>query len=353
MSEKQLHALVGSMQQIASVRPVTYREGRAAGMNAVEVQNGPMRYVVMLDKCLDISELNYKGVNFHFLSKPGLMGRNHFDTNGREAQRSIMGGLFFTCGYENICPPCEDEGVTYPMHGRMRSTPAEHVCCDALWHDGKYHLRVSGEMRESELFGENMCLRRTIESIFGQKSITITDEITNCAYRDEPMLVLYHFNMGYPLLAPTAELVIPSLEAWPRDADADASCWDRMSLPVDNRPEQVFEHRLKTDGAGNAFCAFVNDDLELGFMLSFQTAVLPKFMEWKSMASGDYVLGLELSNASVLGRLEQKKHGLPYLSAFETRKIVIKATVIEGKDDIARVREQARRILNLKSEDKP
>lgn len=349
MTEKQLHAMVGSMQQMASVRPVMFREGRAAGLNAVEVQNGPMRYVVMVDKCLDISELNYKGINFHFLSKPGLMGRNHFDTNGIEAQRSIMGGLFFTCGYENICPPCEDEGVAYPMHGRMRTTPAEHISCDAFWQDGEYRLRVTGEMRESELFGENMRLRRTIESTFGQKSITITDEITNCAYREEPMLLLYHFNMGYPLLTPSAELVIPSQEAWPRDDDADASCWNRMSLPVDNRPEQVFEHRLKDDGAGNSFCAFVNDDLELGFMLSFQTTVLSKFIEWKSMASGDYVLGMELSNASVLGRLEQKKHGLPYLSAFETRKIVIKATVLEGKDDIACVRELARSYIENKT----
>ena len=168
------------------------------------------------------------------------------------------------------------------------------------------------------------------------------------------MLVLYHFNMGYPLLAPTAELVIPSLEAWPRDADADASCWDRMSLPVDNRPEQVFEHRLKTDGAGNAFCAFVNDDFwSWGLCCLSRPRFCRNLWSGSRWPRGDYVLGLELSNASVLGRLEQKKHGLPYLSAFETRKIVIKATVIEGKDDIARVREQARRILNLKSEDKP
>ena len=56
----------------------------------------------MIDKCLDIAEVNWKGYNISFLSKPGLTGRNHYDTHGAEAQRSIMGGMLFTCGLENI-----------------------------------------------------------------------------------------------------------------------------------------------------------------------------------------------------------------------------------------------------------
>ena len=81
---------------------------------------------------MDIASLEYKGMNLNFTSKPGLNGRNPFDTHGEEALRSIMGGLFFTCGLENICAPCTTDGKDYPMHGRMRTTPAEHEltnCC--------------------------------------------------------------------------------------------------------------------------------------------------------------------------------------------------------------------------------
>ena len=92
----------GSIQQLAYARRICYDEGRARGLHAVEVCNGPMRFVITLDKCMDISELSWRGEQMTFLSKPGLNGRNPFDTNGAEAQRSIMGGLFFTCGYENI-----------------------------------------------------------------------------------------------------------------------------------------------------------------------------------------------------------------------------------------------------------
>ena len=102
---------------------------------------------------LDITDLTYKGMNMTFLAKPGLEGRNQYDTNGQEAQRSIMGGLFFTCGLENICAPCMIDGKDYPMHGRMRTTPAEHVCTDVLTDGDEVRLVISGEMREAELFG--------------------------------------------------------------------------------------------------------------------------------------------------------------------------------------------------------
>ena len=92
---KELLRMVGSMQQLAYVRPFTYEEGRARGMKAYEVKNGPLRFSVTADKCLDLADVSFCGHNISFLAKPGLMGRNHFDTNGAEAQRSIMGGTHF------------------------------------------------------------------------------------------------------------------------------------------------------------------------------------------------------------------------------------------------------------------
>ena len=59
---------MGSMQQAAYIRPVTFAEGRSTGLKAYEVKNGPLCYKLTADKCLDMSELSYKGVNFSFLS---------------------------------------------------------------------------------------------------------------------------------------------------------------------------------------------------------------------------------------------------------------------------------------------
>lgn len=255
-------AHMGSLQQAAYVRPIEYQEGRAHGLKAIEVKNGPLRFVSMADRALDVCQFEYRGENLTFLSKPGLNGRNQFDTNGLEAQRSIMGGLFFTCGFENICAPyVTPEGGKYPagsfpMHGRIRTTPAEHVGSDAHWTaEGDYVLEVSGEMREAELFGENLVMRRKITSVYGQPSITVEDEVTNESFRDEPLMWMYHCNFGWPLLAEGAEVVIPSRKATPRDETtaADTTPWNEIQAPEANRPESVYLHELAADENGRSF----------------------------------------------------------------------------------------------------
>ena len=327
----------GSMQQAAYVRPVTYGEGRSSGLKAWDVKNGPLSFRVMADKCLDVSEFSYKGVNMSFLSKPGLQGRGHYDTNGNEALRSIMGGLFFTSGAESICAPCTIDGTDYPMHGRLRSTPAEHLCGDAFWEGDEYYLKVSGEMREASLFGENLTLRRSLETVYGSKTLTLTDEFENEAFREEPLMLLYHINLGWPFLDENTRLYIPTKKVTPRDkaAEGHEDRYDRMDTPKDNEPEYVFIHNLKTDGAGCAEALAVNAALGLGLRIAWDTRNLPYFMEWKSTASGDYVVGLEPANSSVYGRPWHEERGTVHkLAPFAKEKNVLTFTVLDGKEEI-------------------
>ena len=41
-AKSDLMKYVGSMQQAAYIRPLTFAEGRSAGLKACEVRNGPM-----------------------------------------------------------------------------------------------------------------------------------------------------------------------------------------------------------------------------------------------------------------------------------------------------------------------
>lgn len=345
MKKEELYQYIGNMEQLAYVRPMICGNGRSAGMKVFEVKNGPLGFQVMGDKCLDISGLSYKGINMSFLSKPGLQGRNHYDTNGQEALRSIMGGMFFTAGLENICAPYAAEGKEYPMHGRIRTTPAEHICTKAAWEDGEYKLTISGEMREAELFGENMVLRRKIESIYGKRTITITDTIENEAFRDEPMMILYHINLGYPFLDPNLRLYIPTRNVQARDeaGEGHERDYDHMDLPKDNEPEYVFIHDLQTDEGKNTWILAVNHELKLGLKLEFNMKNLPYFMEWKSTASGDYVIGLEPSNSSVYGRgYHEKQHNLHKLKPFEKETTGLKFTILDGECEISQALESFR-----------
>lgn len=338
MKQAELLRRVGSLQQVAYARRICYDEGRARGLNAVEVSNGPMHFVILLDKCMDVSELSWKGERMTFLSKPGLNGRNPFDTHGSEAQRSIMGGLFFTCGYENICAPYRaEDGRDYPMHGRMRTSPAEHVSIQARWEDEKYVISVSGDIREAELFGENLLLHRTITTVYGEPELRVTDEIRNEAFRAEPLMLMYHCNMGYPFLDEGCRLLLPTEKVEPRDAvsAAQAARWNVMDAPQDNAEEFVYLHTLKNNADGSSFAALVNDRRSLALQIGFNRRELPYFGQWKSTGSGDYVMGLEPGNACVYGRRFHEQRGdLPMLDAQSEKAFHLSFRIFDGEDAI-------------------
>lgn len=349
MDKKELYQYVGSMQQMAYIRKVTCEEGRSAGLRMFDVKNECLQYQVMCDKCLDVAGFSYKGINMNFLSKPGLQGRNHYDTNGKEALHSIMGGLFFTAGLENICAPYKNETGEYPMHGRIRTTPAEEVSSSQEWTKDGLVLKVSGTMREAELFGENMVLRRSIGTVAGSKSIKVTDEIENEAYRDEPLMLLYHINLGYPFLTPAMRLYIPTKKVTPRDeaSRGHEDRYDRIDKPKKNEPEYVFIHDMKKTKDKSTWVLAVNPDLKLGLKIQFNMKNLPYFMEWKSTAAGDYVIGLEPSNSSVYGRGFHEKNGdLHMLKPFQKEKNELVFTVLDGDEEIQAAVEEFEKQFN-------
>jgi len=336
-SKKDLFRHVGSLQQLIYSRPVRFQEGRSEGMNAYEVKCGDLFFHAAADKCLDISDLSYKGMNMTFLSKPGLMGRNAWDTAGAEAQRSIMCGLFFTCGLENICAPCTVEGKNYPMHGRLRTTPAEHCSSDVIIGEDGAKVVLTAEGREAELFGENLVLRRRIETELGKNSILLTDEIENQSFREEPFMLMYHCNMGYPFLNESSEVFLPSLEVKGREgfSEKHKDKWNIMEAPVDNAEEYVFFHKLASDSDNNTMALIVNNERSVGLTIEFGMDNLPWFTEWKSVCSGDYVMGLEPANVTPYNREAHLWEGdLKKIAPFEKKSFSLRFTVVDGEEEI-------------------
>ena len=337
--KKEIMSYVGNMQQLAYVRPVSYTEGQAKGLGTYQVKNGDLCFNLMADKCLDISELSYKGVNLSFLSKPGLKYMGHFGSDA--GIRSIMGGFLFTAGMENICAPITIDDRDYAMHGHVRSLPAEHLSGTAEWVGDEYVLSVSGEMREAELFGENLLLKRKISTAFPGKKIIIEDRIENQAHRDEAFLLLYHINFGYPFLTEDCEILIPSEKVVPRDevSEMHQGKWDRMEKPIDNEEEYVFLHSPIKTAEGKVIVAIYNTRMKMGVSIEYDPEVLPYFMEWKTLGSGDYALGLEPSNASVFGReYHHNNNTLPLIGSFEEKTITLVVEIIDGDEEYEKLK---------------
>lgn len=322
---------MGSIQQMAYVRNMEFKEGRAWGLKAFQVKSGDLQFTAAQDKCLDIVELSYKGRTLNFLSKPGLQNRQHYDSSGFDAQRSIMGGLFFTCGTDNVGTPEVEAHHPLPMHGSLRSTPAEHVCGDAFWVGDEYHIRISGEMRQAQLFGENVVLRRTIETVLGSNVISIQDEFENESYEEVPFMLLYHCNAGYPLLDQGAVIDIPAEQTVLRGEDRQTSLnWREMEAPEDGKPEEVFFHQVSADEKGDTYAAVINKELGLGLKVHYNKYQLPNLTQWKSAASGDYALGLEPCNCRVNGQTwEKENRTLKTLKSGEKKVVNLKFEILE------------------------
>ena len=92
---------------------------------------------------------------------------------------------------------------------------------------------------------------------------------------------------------------------------------------------------MQSDAKGDTQVLVVNEALGLGLKLSYNMRYLPYFMEWKSTASGDYVIGLEPANSSVYGRPYHEEKGTVHkLAPFAKEKNVLNFTVLDGRAEI-------------------
>ncbi len=150
-------------------------------------------------------------------------------------------------------------------------------------------------------------------------------------------MLLYHANLGWPFLDETTQFYIPTKKITPRNSDAEGheDRYNVMEAPKDNEPEYVFMHELKSDPQENTEVIAVNPNLKLGLKISWNMKYLPHFMQWKSIASGDYVVGLEPANSLVHGRKwYHEKGNIHTLAPFKREKNILTFTILEGDSEI-------------------
>ena len=267
--------------QVASLRRYTITEGRGKGLDVIDCDNGKIRFLLNVTKACDMMQLYYKGQNVSFISKNGFMAREIGFLNRFE------GGMLYTCGLDSVGGR---EG--YEEHGSFHNTPAQiiHAECNDK------QIVVEAEIRSTELFGRNLTLRRRITADIGSDTVSVQDTLVNKSYRDEDYCLLYHVNVGYPMLDDGAKVVANSDVCLPRTpwSEKHLETAFQMSAPVPNMEETCYYLEPKLNAV-----SLVNEKLGRSFTVSYSGDTLPNFLEWKAMASGDYALGLEPSTTKL------------------------------------------------------
>jgi hypothetical protein len=337
-SRDDLQRYVPDMGQLAPIRRSTLREGRAEGIDTVDFATGSgFQFTVLPGRGLDISQASFRGIPLYWRTFAGEVAAPYFEPHGFGWQRSAFGGLMSSGGLASMGSPSVDGGAEFGIHGRISNVPASNVWADAGWDGDRYRLWVRGKVSEAEALGTNLVLTREISTELGASHLTIRDRVENRTFARAEHMMLYHFNIGFPLLSANAQLLVDTERVEPRDADSVAGfdCWDRFDAPQAGRAHQLFHHKLRPDAEGRAHVVLAgmpdHPDGPMAVYLSYSHNTLPWFANWKSMASGDYVTGIEPANAWVEGRAAEREAGrLKFLEPWQAIEYEVEFGVLSG-----------------------
>lgn len=328
---------IGDMSQIAGLKRYSFSEGKAKGVEAIDVKTGSgLSFTVLPGRGMDIAWAEFNGTPFSYISKTGIVSPQYYESGRLEWLRTFFAGLLTTCGLSNVGGPCNEEhpvlgDQNFGLHGRISNMAADNVCVNQEWKENDFIMTISGHMRESVLHGENLVLKRTIKTSLGAKSLFIHDVVENEGLEDQPLMILYHINIGYPVVDEKSLFICNSKEIIPVGSRSKETLdiYSNMQGPVKAEPEHLFFHDFGCDRDGMTSCGIINPDLEFGVYLKYNMCQLPKFSQWKMMAESEYVVGMEPGNCNPIGRVEAKRNGsIEYLKAGEKKEIDLEIGIL-------------------------
>jgi hypothetical protein len=216
------------------------------------------------------------------------------------------------------------------MHGPASGLAAENIRVD----EDETSIRISGRVRQYKFQTEDMVLERTITVYKNEARLAISDTVCNEGWSETPLMLLYHFNFGYPLLNGNSWLVLPEArtEGWDEYSQAMVGEHLDTAPPDAGWREQTFIHKL---GAGAKKAGFmVADDKDrpkLAAVFEYDCENLPYLAQWKHFKPGEYVMALEPCNNHVKGAAWEEANGsLVTLRPGEQRRTGFDIRFVEG-----------------------
>lgn len=321
-----MNPYIGHDSQVYRIEEHRLTGGKGDGMRLLEVSNGKgLELTVVPDRCADISRLSFRGINMSYFSPCGYVGPAYYDDKEDGWLKSFTAGYLTTCGLRAVGSPCTDEGEKLPLHGSIANTPADQV----YWTEEDGCLVIRAVIRDEGIFAGKLRLYREIRVSTRENEFMINDRIVNTGDKREPFEILYHMNMGYPLLDEDSVIEIPSASVTPRDDHAaeDIENWSRIIPPQPGYRERCYYHRFP-DEKGRA--SIWQPKLGQGLEITFDASELDGFVEWKMMGVRDYVLGLECGNCYPDGRNVMREKGmLKFLEPGEEKLYQVKVRMME------------------------
>jgi len=284
-------AQISNLTQIASVRRSRITSGVGAGLDIIDCDNGKIRFILNESKALDVMQLYHEGQNMSFVSKNG------FTTKDGEFLSRFEGGMVYTCGLDGIG---EREGIE--VHGSFHNNKAEVFRAEC----NEKEIVVEAYIYNTALCGRNLKMHRKIWSALGSATLTIEDKLINEGFGEEKYCLLYHVNIGYPMLDVGArvEAEVSGVESRTPFSLAKVSARPYASQPIALADETCyFLDMVKPEAS------LINKKIGKKFTVRYSKETLPHFVHWSNMVSGDYAMGLEPATSTLDGDFEYSTVG--------------------------------------------
>ncbi|MEO8414715.1 MAG: aldose 1-epimerase family protein [Ginsengibacter sp.] len=336
---------ISNPAQLGGIETSVLDNGAGRGARIAWINTGTgLRYKVVIDRAMDIADAFYNHHSLTWLSDSGIKPPEPFSDRGLDWLRTFAGGLLVTCGLTHVGGPESDEYGDRGLHGLISNIPAEIesiVQPDPA--TGKMEMSITGRMKQVNIFGPSLELRRTISGTIGKASIQIHDEVINRGNAPAPHMILYHCNFGWPLIDEGTDII------WKGE-------WEARAGGINNRifregynfrkcPQPLEDHNgsgeavafinITPGSDGRCSCGFHNAKIGIALVLRFDKKQLPWLTNWQHWGKGEYVTGLEPGTHPPIGQNKAREdQQLIFLRPGEMRSYDLEIEVMENKADI-------------------
>ncbi len=299
------------------MRGRTCRGGRSEGVQVVELDNGAMCIDMLPTRGMGIWRVRRGDKALGWQAPAREPVHPAFVPLMEPAGLGWLDGfneLLCRCGLESNGPPEFDDAgrLVRPLHGRIANTPAHRV--ELIVDEQAGRLTLRGVVDESRFHFQSLRLTTSISTVMGSNEFSWNDEVENIGGRDALLQMLYHFNIGQPLMRAGARITAPIKSVAPKTqvaADEGIETWNVMPPSRPESSEQVYVLDLAADHVGQTrvLVSGLTDDEAVS--LRFNKSTLPCFTVWRNtLAEADgYVLGIEPATNYPNPRTFEKEHG--------------------------------------------
>ena len=336
---------ISNPAQLGGIETSIIDNGPGRGNRIAWINTGTgLRYKVMIDRAMDIGDAFFNGHSLSWLSHSGITGPQPFSNRGTDWLKTFGGGLVTTCGLSHVGGPEKDEFGERGLHGQISNIPAEiESIIQPNPFDDKFEMSLTGIIKETQIFGPSLQLKRTISGTVGQAVIRIHDEVINHGNQPAPHMILYHCNLGWPLVDEGSQIIWKG--DWkPRDGENNHNIF-RKENNFRRCPAPLVEHSgageavafidISADDFGDCTCGLYNPQLELALSIKFRKDELPWLTNWQHWGKGEYVTGLEPGTNPPIGQTKAREtNDLIFIPPGEQRKYDLEIEVFNTKEKI-------------------